>query len=339
LIFAIIFGIISTSQIRNMKKFILTLILLASLVAQSSKKTPVLAQNFQDIEVDLSIDDILTPSEDGELNEASAAAKLASPSAEIEEKLEEKTTHDITDPNPKDKKSELAAYLDQHPIEKLTLVNPLQIAIRKSIQNGLPANIIVLLLLFPLIAAVIAASRHVIGLKGFGIYIPAVLSVAFVSTKIVTGTIVFVLVLVTSYFSQRIINKFRMQYLPRTAMLLWSVSTIILLFLMLASFIEQFSLLTINIFPILIIILLTENFMNSQLFSNQKRALRLTIETLVIALICAFIISREGIQKFVILRPEITLLSAACMNILLSKYSGLRLLEYLRFDTILKRNK
>ncbi len=266
--------------------------------------------------------------------EATDSAKLSSPSAEVVEKLQQKTDQDITETSGQ-KKSVLAAYLDEHPVGKLSWHNFLQKAIRKSIASGMPANIIVILLIFPIIASLVAFSRHVVGLKGFGIYIPAVLSVAFVSTGIVPGIVVFLAVLLTALFTRPILKKFRLPILPRTAMLLMGVSVAILALMLIGSIYSIDLVIDISIFPLLIIILLTENFMETQLFNSQKEALQITFETLLIAVLCSLIIGSEPIQKFVILRPEMTLIGVALINLAIGKYTGLRFLEYLRFKDLL----
>lgn len=265
------------------------------------------------------------------------SAKLSSPSAEVVEKLQQKTDQDITETSGQ-KKSVLAAFLDEHPIGALSWNNVIQKAIRKAIGNGMPANIIVILLIFPIIASLVAFSRHVIGLKGFGIYIPAVLSVAFVSTGIVTGVVVFAAVLFTALMTRPILKKLRLPMLPRTAMLLMSVSVAILALLLAGSVYNVNLIINISIFPLLIIILLTENFLETQLFSSQKEALQITFETLLIAVLCSLIIGSEALQKFVILRPEMTLVGVAIINLAIGKYTGLRLLEYLRFKDLFNRN-
>lgn len=261
----------------------------------------------------------------------------ASPAAQVEQRIIERRAEDITDATG-EKRGKLATFLDENPIGPLSWHNFLQYAIRDAVSKGLSASIIVLLLLFPIIASIIAASRHVVGLRGFGIYIPAVLSVAFVSTEIVTGIIIFVAVIFASIISRAIVQKFRLPYLPRTAMLLWGVSIFILALLIFSSQMTFFQLLTINIFPILIIIILTENFMNSQLFTSQREALKIALETLFIAIICSLIISQEGIQKFVLLWPELVLVATVVVNYLIGKYTGLRLIELARFSTVLGQN-
>lgn len=268
--------------------------------------------------------------------EASEEAKLSSPSAEVVGKLQQKTDEDITETSGQ-KKSVLAAHLDEHPIGPVAWNNLVQKAIRKAVANGMPANIIVILLIFPVVASLVALSRHIIGLKGFGIYIPAVLSVAFVSTGIVTGVTVFIAVLASALLSRPILKKLKLPVLPRTAMLLLSVSTAILALLLVGSVYSIDMVLDLSIFPLLIIILLTENFMETQLFNSQKEALQITFETLLTAVLCSLIIGSQEIQKFVILRPELTLMGVILINLVIGKYTGLRLLEYLRFKDLLHR--
>jgi hypothetical protein len=273
--------------------------------------------------------------------QATASAQTtqeASPAAQVEKKIQEKQAEDITETSG-EQKSKLAAFLDENPVKPLTWHNFMQHAIREAVNKGLPANIIVLLLLFPLIASLIAASRHIVGLKGFGIYIPAVLSVAFVSTEIITGVIIFVAVILAAIITRKIVRRLRFPYLPRTAMILWGVSIFILALMVLSSRLGLHELLTINIFPILIIILLTENFMDSQLFNSQQEALKITLETLFIAIICSLIISQEAVHKFVLLYPEISLLGTVIINYLIGRYTGLRLLEFARFNSVLTQER
>jgi hypothetical protein len=268
---------------------------------------------------------------------ASESAATATPSAEVIQKIQEKKDQDITDTGGQ-KKSKLSAYLDENPIEP-NITNVLQQAIRSAINRGLPANIVVLVLLFPVIASLISFSRHIIGMKGFGIYIPAVLSVAFVSTGIINGILLFLLVLAAATLTRRAVKRLNLQYLPRTAMLFWGVSVVMILTLVGFSFLPTTIPLNflagLNIFPLLIIILLTENFMESQLSSSQSAAVRLTVETLITALFCSIIIASEPIQRWVMLQPELTLLIVAAFNILVGRYTGLRLLEWIRFRSII----
>lgn len=268
-------------------------------------------------------------------SEAASLSAQVTPSPAVQQIIQERQDADITIPTNR-QRDELVAFLEANPISPFGPTNFLQHAVRAGIGQGLPATIVVLLILFPLIASIIAASRHLIGLQGFGIYIPAVLSVAFVSTGISTGVVIFTVVLFAAMLARTLLKRLQLQYLPRTALLLWGVSLSVLLFLLGTSIMGISWLLTINIFPILIIILLSENFMETQLTSSQSQALQLTFETLVVAVICSLIISFEPLQRFVLLNTELAFLVVAAFNIVIGRYAGLRLLEYLRFRSLLE---
>lgn len=76
--------------------------------------------------------------------------------------------------------------------------------------------------------------------------------------------------------------------------------------------------------------------MTSQMFASRGEALSITFETLVLAIIGALIFGNETIQRFVILKPELTILLVAILNLAIGRYTGLRVLEYFRFQDLLK---
>lgn len=268
--------------------------------------------------------------------QATESSKLASPSAEIVERIQERKDQDITETSGK-QKTKLETFLDENPPSELSWHNFLQHAIRRAVSNGLASNVVVLLLLFPLIAAVISIARHIIGLQSFGIYIPAVLSVALVSTGINMGLSIFFILIITTLVFRRFLKFIKLQLLPRTAMLLWSISISILAIFIFSSSVGSIIFLNITIFPLLILMLLTENFIETQLASSQSQAVRYALETIFVALICSLLISYEPLQKFALLNPEVILVSVPVINIIVGRYSGLRLLEYLRFKSIIDR--
>lgn len=266
--------------------------------------------------------------------EATDSTKLASPSAEIEEKIQQRADEDITETTGR-QKSVLAAHLDENPIGPLSPTNFLQKAIRRAIAQGLPASLVVIMLIFPVIASIVALARHVIGFKGFGIYIPAVLSVAFVSTGLVAGIILFLAVLLSATLARYIVKFLKMPLLPKTAMLLLIVSMSMLFLLIVGSLFKIDLVLNVSIFPLLIIILLTENFMTTQMFTSRGEALSVTFETLVLAIIGTLLVDNETVRKFVILKPELTILLVTIINLAIARYTGLRIFEYFRFKNLL----
>jgi hypothetical protein len=266
---------------------------------------------------------------------ATTSSRLATPSAEVQQIIQQRKDQDITETEGK-AKDKLVSFLDANPPSPLSWNNFLQHAIRGSVSAGVPANIVVIVLLFPLIAALIAASRHIIGLRGFGIYIPAVLSVALVSTGIIEGLLIFIAIVATALLTRRYLKKTQLSYLPRTALLLWTVSLGILGLLLVAPYFGLLRLMSVNIFPILILVLLSENFLDALLRTKPADAVALTVETLALAFISSLFLQLEIIQQFALSEPELLIVGIAFFNILVGKFAGLRLTEFLRFRSIIE---
>lgn len=267
--------------------------------------------------------------------DATAEAE-ATAAANLQQRREERQETDLTG-SAGQAKSRLARLLDDNPIGEFSVNNFVQHSIRRAVDQGVPANMLVLLLLFPVIASIIAASRHLIGLDGFGVYTPAVLSVALLSTGIGTGLLLFTSILVLVTIGRVLVKRLKLQYLPRTALLLWFVSLGVFGFLLAAPALLSLGidLASVTIFPILVLILLSENFTEVTFSSTQSRAIEMTLETIALAVGSTLLIRTEVVQNLVILNPEMTLLFVFVINILVGRYTGLRVSEYFRFKSIL----
>lgn len=290
----------------------------------TSAQIPLLTVEIEDID-ELATDEA----------EATDSALIASPSAEVQELIQERKDRDITETTPTTR-GKLFTFLEENPIGPLSWNNFLQHGIRYAVKEGVPANVVVLVLLFPLVAALIGASRHIIGLRGFGMYIPAVLSVALVSTGIQEGLLIFGAISLTGLVTRQVLKKSKLAYLPRTALLIWTISLGILGLFIAAPLLGMNTLMSINIFPILILILLAENFLDALLRTKPADAIALTAETLALAFISSLILQFESLQRFALTEPEILIIGTALINIVVGKFAGLRLAEFLRFRSIIE---
>jgi hypothetical protein len=242
---------------------------------------------------------------------------------------------DITQPEG-EVKGRLRGYLDEQEVGPLSITNFLQHAIRAAVSGGVPANTIVLILLFPVVTAIIAASRHLIGLRGFGLFVPAILSVAFVATGVAAGIFLFLVILGVATLGRNLVKRFHLQYLPRMALLLWFVSLGVFVVLLLAPVLRFEALAKVDIFSILILMLLAENFIEVQYGKSQREAQELTMETIVLALISSLVLSLEFMQRFALLNPEMLILMVAGFDLFMGRYAGLRYVEYQKFKKMLK---
>ncbi len=232
----------------------------------------------------------------------------------------------------------LEELLEDQKLGPVWPANPLKYAIRGAVKTGVPANTIVLLLLLPLVALIIAAARHLVGLRGFGIFLPAALSVVFLATRPILGIALFLLIVAVSTLTRMLLRrlKIKLQYLPRMALILWVVSFSVMAVLFVTPVIRYPDLTNVSIFPILIMALLAEDFIRVQLGKSIKTAINLTTETLILALVSYFFLTLKVVQEFALLNPEWYLVGLLILDYLLGKYSGLRILEIWRFRKLIK---
>jgi len=249
----------------------------------------------------------------------------------------EPVRNDITQQN-KETVEPLKKILDSQVLQGLNPTNIIKYAIRRAVDAGVPANTIVLLLLLPFVAAFIALARNVIGVRGFGIFLPAALAVAFVATGPLVGIGLF-LVIVSISTAMRIALrklKLRIQYLPRMALILWSVVVGVLGVLFLAPIFKSNALANVSIFAVLILALLAEDFTRVQLGKSARVAVALTTETLVLSLISFLFLTSPFLQEFALLHPEVMLIGVALFDFLLGQYVGLRVMEFWRFRRLIR---
>lgn len=232
----------------------------------------------------------------------------------------------------------LKKLLDEQSLGSLA-ANPLKYAIRGAVASGVPPNTLVLLLLLPGVAALIASARHLVGLRGFGIFLPAALSVVFVATGPVVGILLFLVIVFISTSARISMRrlKLKLQYLPRMALILLFVVFGILTILFAAPIIRRPDLANVSIFPVLILVLLAEDFSRVQLGKSAKVAINLTTETLILALVSYLFLTTKAVAEFALMRPEIWILIVLVFDLIMGRYVGLRFMEFWRFRKLVKK--
>jgi hypothetical protein len=160
----------------------------------------------------------------------------------------------------------------------------------------------------------------------------------FVATGPVVGIGLFLVIVTVSTLVRMILRrlKIRLQYLPRMSFILWAVVVGVLGILFLAPVLSFSALANVSIFAVLILILLAEDFTRVQLGKSVKTALNLTFETLILSLVSYLFLTFQPLQKYVLLNPEISLVLMAALDLILGKYTGLRVMEFYRFRKLIK---
>ncbi|MGB6839251.1 MAG: 7TM domain-containing protein [Microgenomates group bacterium] len=260
----------------------------------------------------------------------------ASPSAELEVEPTPAPRPDLTQQT-EETIGPLEKLLEEQELGPVWPTNPIKYAIRGAVNAGVSSNTIVLLLLLPVSATVIAATRHLIGLKGFGIFLPAALSVVFISTGPIVGIGLFLIIVFVSTAARMILRKtkIKLQYLPKMALILWFVVLGVLGLLFAAPLIQRPDLTNVSIFSVLVLVLLAEDFSKVQIGKSVKTAVNLTTETLILSLVSYMFLTLKPLQEYAFLNPEILLVSVAIFDILIGRYVGLRFMELWRFRRLI----
>jgi hypothetical protein len=220
-----------------------------------------------------------------------------------------------------------------HPFFADIHINPL---IEFFLRGGVPFDTVIMILMLPVIATFIAFLRQVMGIKAFGIYTPLIVTFAFLATNgIKYGIAIFIAVIFFGMLMRFILRPFRLLYLPRVAIMLTVVSLSTLAVLFFGGEMRRTGLAAVSIFPILIMITIVEKFVAVQIEKGSKTAIILALETLVISLIGFFIASSQDFIRFIAAYPWAVLFTIP-VNIILGKWTGLRVSEYIRFRKVLK---
>ncbi len=261
---------------------------------------------------------------------------IATPTASASATATPRPTQPPTEPLDQPTQDRLRAVLAKQELGPIAPTNFLKYAIRAAIDKGVSTNTIVLIFLLPLIGTIVSALYYLVGLTGFGIFMPAMISVSFLATGIVGGLILFGMILFLTSVFGRILRRIRLHQRSRRTVVLWVVSVATFILLFLAPNLHLFDLTKISIFPILFLILLSEEFVRVQMGKSRRRAISLTLGTLFIAVAGAILMSWDKMQEWVILYPESSLLTIFFLNLFIGRYTGFRLLEYRRFKSVLR---
>jgi hypothetical protein len=206
------------------------------------------------------------------------------------------------------------------------------------VEQGVPLQTVALLLMLPIVVTLVAFFRQVIGIKAFGIYTPSIITfalLAFDPNGLKYGIAIFVSVIAVGTLSRLLMKQFRLLYLPRVAMTVSIVSLAILGVLVIGGMFQRTGLAAVSIFPLLIMITLAEKFVATQIEKGSRIALILAVETLVISVAGYFLVSWTALVAFILHYPWIILLTFV-INFSLGKWTGLRVIELLRFRKIIR---
>jgi len=231
----------------------------------------------------------------------------------------------------------LISFYSERGIKDLGVTNFMSYTINYLINRGVSTDNIILMLMLPIIATIIAFTRQFLGIKTFGIYTPTIITLSFIATGLKYGLTIFLVILVVATLIRLLFRKFRLLYLPRMAMMLTIVAFTILTMFVIGAATNRTGIIGLSILPILVLIILVEKFIAIQMEKGPRTAIMLSLETILVSVACYYVVSWDVLSTFILAYPEALLLTFV-INILMGKWVGLRISEYIRFRAIKKKS-
>lgn len=207
----------------------------------------------------------------------------------------------------------------------------------RAVRAQVPLQALNLILVLPVIAAIIVIVRTVIGVETFGTFSPVIVALAFLATGLRWGAAIFAVIVGVGAFVRALLQHVRLQLVARLAILIAVVAGIMAGLTVIGASFGIGALMNVSIFPMIIMSNVIENFTTSQAEFGTREAVRLTVNTLGLAVLCYLAIEPTGLQSVLLSFPEL-LIGAIVIDIGLGKWRGLRLLEYLRFFDLTRRS-
>jgi len=208
----------------------------------------------------------------------------------------------------------------------------------RAVVAQVPLQALTFILVLPVIAALVVLVRTLIGLETFGVFAPVIVSLAFLTTGLLWGLVIFVTIVGAGAGVRPILQTVRLQLVSRLAILITIVAGIMAGLAVLGASFGVGALLNVSIFPMVIMSNMIEHFASSRAQFGTRTALRLTGNTLLMASLCYASVEWAGLQSLLLAFPEI-LLVAVAVDLILGRWRGLRLLEYARFWPIVQQEK
>lgn len=218
-------------------------------------------------------------------------------------------------------------------------LNTMRVGIEIAQNRGVETNTIVLLLLLPLVATIVSVLHYIVGVSGFGSFMPTMMAVTMLATGIPGGLVLYGVILMITLASNSVLKKLKLHFWPSRSITLVLTSVVTFGLMLATSYFEIIDISKISIFPILFMILLVEEFVRTQLSKSKGEAISLTLGTIILAIAGAWGMSVAAIQDWVISNPEITLIVVVVVNIIVGNYTGIRWLEIKRFKKAIRKKK
>lgn len=205
-----------------------------------------------------------------------------------------------------------------------------------AIEAGVSLPALNAILVLPVIAFFLVIGRNLIGLETFGFFAPMLLALAFLSTGLGWGLLIFGAIIGIGGGLRVALQGLRLHLVARVAILIAVVALSMAGLTLVGARLGIGALLQVGIFPTVIIANMIENFSNTQLERGTREALRLSANTLLVALVSYACIENTDLRPLLLAFPEL-LGGIIGLELVIGCWRGMRLVEYVRFARVLRQ--
>ncbi len=192
------------------------------------------------------------------------------------------------------------------------------------------------LLLIPVGAFIMVILRNIVGIRTFGTFMPILVALAFRETQLVTGLILFTLVVALGLSIRFYLEKLRLLLVPRLTVVLIVVVMLMVGLSILSHRLGLETGLSVALFPMVILTMFIERM---SVVWEERGPAEASIEgagSMVVASVAYLFMSLDTIEYLVFVYPELLLILLA-LTLLIGRYTGYRLFELVRFREFLER--
>lgn len=191
-------------------------------------------------------------------------------------------------------------------------------------------SLIMVILMIPIGATVVAFSRNIVGVTPYGTFMPALVAVSFRDTGFLFGSIMFATVILIGCGANMALMKLRLLHIPRLTAIITTVVLSILALSVVCIRLGITSGAAVSLFPMAILSLTCERFTMATMTDGWKVAFTRLIVTFVVSSACFVVINWTFLQLLVAAFPELLLVNIA-INIVMGSWTGMRIAEIFRF--------
>ncbi len=195
-----------------------------------------------------------------------------------------------------------------------------------------------LLLLLPLGALAIALLRNVVGLPGYGTFMPMLIALALRGTGLAVGLALIALVLLAGIAARMSLERLHLLLIPRLGIILSTVILAVAVLALTGSGLDQTDFYAGGFFPIVILTMLVERFSIRAAEEGLRTASLYALYSVAMAILLYPIFQSAVVEHLMFTFPELLFVVMGAL-VWTGGYTGYRLSDWLRFGLLARREE